>query len=120
MEFLSSIFREAVADVQPFLSSFSCAINPDYPMHVDRISMELQILNFNGTQVDICFICAYSADPDEISPYAAFTVCQSTCLSVSRIKNGKRAIHVKPFTCLFFGHTCRLVFKVFIITLTSY
>ena len=40
--------------------------------------------------LSIAFILANSADPDEMPPYAhfiwVFTVCQSTCLLVSRMK----------------------------------
>ena len=57
-----------------------------FPMHVDRISVELPILYFKGSQnfpwdiinydallsLNIVFIFANSADPDEMLHYAAF------------------------------------------------
>ena len=52
-----------------WLSEFSCLseFTPLYP--VDRISMELQMLYFNGSYVEIlnmkiCYIFETSADPD--------------------------------------------------------
>ena len=54
----------------------------DYPIHISTISMELFILYFKGSQVEIfkfslflslkIFFIANSADPDEMLPYAPF------------------------------------------------
>ena len=63
----------------------------DFPIHIDTISMDLSILHFKRSQLEISkfqyisvlkifFIFAnIGADP-------VFTVCQSTCLQVSRIE----------------------------------
>ena len=76
----------------------------DYPIHIDTIRMELSLFYFKELQVKIsikscisvpedCFILANSADSDEMPPYAVFhlvfTVCQSTCLPISRMKRVK-------------------------------
>ena len=78
----------------------------DYPIHIDTISMCLSILYYKGSHVKIykvnlflspkiVFILANSADPDEMPHFAAFiwviTVCQSSCLPVSRMKRVKFA-----------------------------
>ena len=51
----------------------------DFPLHIDTISMDLSILHFKGSQVElsnlslkIVFILANSADPDEMPNYGAF------------------------------------------------
>ena len=50
----------------------------DFPIHIDTISTDLSILYFNGSHVkiskflNIFFILANSADPDEIPHVAVF------------------------------------------------
>ena len=69
----------------------------DFPIHVDKISMELSILYFKGLPVKIlyknevllspkiAFILANSSGPDGMCPYAAFHL-DFHCLPVSRMK----------------------------------
>ena len=51
----------------------------DFPIHIDTISMELPILYFYGSQVEVyklplkvVLILANCTDPDEMQHYAAF------------------------------------------------
>ena len=80
----------------------------NFPIYIDTISMDMSILYFTGSlvKISIFFILANSADPDEMLHYVAFhlglhclpimqhfiwvcTVCQSTCLQLSRMKGVK-------------------------------
>ena len=72
----------------------------DFPIYIDTTSMELSILYLKGFPVKsylifmymyFCptffFFIANSADPDEMPHFIwVFTVCQSTCLLVSRMQ----------------------------------
>ena len=69
------------------LSYFTLFILVDFPVHVNRISMELFILYFNMSQIESsklwCFIIVNSEDPDEMPHYVAFHLslyCLPMCL----------------------------------------
>ena len=80
----------------------------DFPIHIGTISMGLPIVYFKGHRLNflnygvflspkavLILFLANSAGPDKVTHYAAFTVCQSTCLWVSSIQSGKyMPVHV--------------------------
>ena len=82
----------------------------EYPKHIDTISLgspfcvlrghRLKFLNYDEFMLlKIFFIQASSADPDECFMRHfiwVFTVCQSTCLSVSAMK---KIINTFPDVC---------------------
>ena len=62
-EWKKSVDKENIRPVQ-----LTLCILMDCPIHIDTISMELPIVYFKGSQVDLIF--ANSADPDELQHYA--------------------------------------------------
>ena len=78
----------------------------DYPIHIDAMSMELSILYFKGLSLKILqndvflsmkivFILSYNEMPFLVAFYLGPTVCQSTCLPVSRMKRVEIESHQK-------------------------
>ena len=70
----------------------------DFPIHIVTISISFKAyrskcLNYDVfLSLKIVFILANSVDPDEMLPYGSFHLglhCQSTCLTVSRMKRVK-------------------------------